>query len=624
MAILQQNPNKPLEKLAKAAEDAAKPFHRDYWLNVAFYLGEQYVEWKADIENIRRIPRTEKTKHRPRPVVNKINHFVSQQHAFALQAKPTADVLPATDDASDISDSLVAKSYLDYILDTHQINFNRVLSNAVMWALVTGECFLKWYWNPVKNRPDVMVVSPFEGFVDPYATDFSQARYFVHRKFMDREAVFDTWGIEVPAGKAEKADPTRTQLLREMGSAPVLDGVTVKELWHVPSRRHPEGLYAVWAGEQQLVAPKPLPFKHKRLPFTQIGVVQRPGSVHYDSHVKYLRSPQMELNKYHAQRIRIRENFASPKWGYDAQLELEEPPNDDPDQTLIYNSQGGTLRPEIFQPAAMADNNEGAWITEEMMHVVGLHEVSQAQVPGRVEAAKAIELLKEADASRLSDLIDNIRDSIAEGCWQLLMLARQYVKQPEIVRSYSREGAAEVRRFYAQEFKPASRVRVSMGTGLARSRAARQDQILRMVELGLVKDPEQVAELMEVPVPTLLSARAFDVRLARNENYTMASTQAVKPNSWDDHEIHLREHNNFRKTHEYAELGTKAKQMFEFHCETHEKLQMKQLEKDALKMAIQQGAGLGGEAPHPEEGGPSANTAGQTAPGEAPDTEVVQ
>jgi hypothetical protein len=222
------------------------------------------------------------------------------------------------------------------------------------------------------------------------------------------------------------------------------------------------------------------------------------------------------------------------------------------------------------------------------MHVVGLHEVSQAQVPGRVEAAKAIELLKEQDASRQSELLRTVKGAISEGFWQCLMLAKQYVAEPVILQTYSREGIAEVHRFKTEELKPGMRVQVTMGTGLARSRAARQDQLMLMWQNGIITEPEVMAELLEVPVPTFVSHKAFDIRLARNENYTMQQATPITPNSWDDHELHLREHNNFRKTQEFLTLPTELKEMFEYHCQFHEQFQVDQLMKMAQKQAIMQ------------------------------------
>src|SRR5690348_15376453 len=169
----------------------------------------------------------------------------------------------------------------------------------------------------------------------------------------------------------------RAQLLREMGCAPALEGATVNELWMKPCRRYEDGLYVVWAGKTVLVQPGPFPYDHKQLPFTQIGSIARPGSPHYSCAVKYMRSGQMELNKYHAQQIMVRDAYANPKWWVPAELELNEMPNDAPRQVLRGHSMGGTLRPEIIQPSAMADNGDGEWIVDELMHAAGIHEVSQ-------------------------------------------------------------------------------------------------------------------------------------------------------------------------------------------------------------------------------------------------------
>jgi hypothetical protein len=165
-----------------------------------------------------------------------------------------------------------------------------------------------------------------------------------------------------------------------------------------------------------------------------------------------------------------------------------------------------------------------------MMHIVGLHEVSQAQVPGRVEAAKAIEMLKESDSDRQSTMLDTINRVDQRG---LLPgpHARQAVRGRGhvIVATYSREGLPEVKRFRRAKIEPGMRVMVTMGTGLARSRAARQDQLMNMWQNGIITDPELMAELMEVPIPSFTAPKMLDAKLARNENMLMARTWRSPP-----------------------------------------------------------------------------------------------
>jgi hypothetical protein len=584
---LRKNPNKAYDDLKELASKARRHQDREAWLNIAFYNNEQYVTWSDDTANIRTAPRRRnEPEDSPRPVVNKIMHFVNSNHSFALQAKPEADVLPANDDYLALSDADVANAYIEHLQDPTVGNWRRTLSRATLWALVANTAYIKWTFDRKKKRPSFMFVPSVELFIDPYATDFREARWAIHSQFMDPEQVYDLYDKEVKAPQMEKTDVIKTELLRDMGYAPVMEGVTVNELWMLPSRRYPDGLYVVWAGNETLFGPVPYPYKHGKLPFTAIGVVPRPNSPFYASPVSFLRAPQTELNKYHAQRIAVREAFALYKWWIPDSLDLRNDPDDSPRQVLRGSGSPGE-KPEIIgPPGAMPDNNDGAWITEEMMNVAGIHEVSQGQVPGRVEAAQAIELLRESDASRLAELIETTAEAISEGFWQVLMLTKQYVTEPIIVQSYSPEGVAEVKRFKAEQLHPGMRIKVTVGSGLARTRAARMDQLITLWQQGVLRDPEEFSRLADIPVPSILSTRAQDVRLARNENLTLAEGNALTANSWDDHTIHIREHNNYRKTADFQSRADEVKLRFEHHVQEHEQLEIQSMSKDLQKQQM--------------------------------------
>lgn len=623
-----QNPNRAFDLMKDKAAKARLPFDKDVLLNIAFFLDNHYVEWAADSNSLRTIPRKPREKQSPRPVANKIMHFVVKQHASALKDRPQPDVLPASDDPVDLSIASVAVGYLKWLSDPEVTDYDGELSDAALWALAGGEAYMKWTYNPKEKRPDIMSCSPLEILIDPYAKRWRNVRWIIHEQFMDVKQVKEMYGVDVQPTSISKADLEKAALLRDMGMAPVLEGAIVNELWVKPGvdSNFPEGLFAVWSGKDILVVPQKFPYAHGKLPFTQIGAIPRPGSPHTTCTVKYLRSPQMELNKYHAQRIKVREAFSNPKWWIPEELELEAPPDDSPHQILRGNSGGGQYKPEIIQPSVFPENSDGDWIRQEMEDVAGQHEISNGQVPGRVEAAQAIELLANADDSHLSELRRSIKKSTSEGFWQCLMLAKQFRTEEIVFQTYSREGLPEVKRFMAEKLKPGMRIRVTMGTGLSDNRAARQQQAIELWREGIVRDPEVMTELMDLPTASLVPNRVFDVRLARNENMLMSADQgidgtpgnAITPNSWDAHDIHLREHNNFRKTQEYDQSPAEVKKKFEFHCNMHEELWLAELQKQALRMAIAQGAQPGSAA-----GGPEATASDQPA-SEAPGSEEAE
>jgi hypothetical protein len=602
-------------KLRDAAEHARLPYESEWWLNVAFFLGHQYMEWSEVDNNLRVIaPRTGQ-EDAPRPVVNKIEHFVNQQHAFALQNRPIPEVIPANDDLVSQSDAAVALSYVQYAAELAEYDSAEEL--ATLWAIVAGTSFKKWTWDPVQHRCNVQALTPFDLFLDPYATNWDDVRYVIHSRFMDPEQVYDQWGVELKS-KGERTDETRAKYLRGMGLAPVVQGVTVSELWMKPSRRHPEGLFAVWSGQETIVPRQKLPYtalrEKRQLPFTIQGVIPRPGTPYYRSPVTSARPPQMELNKYHAQKIMTRENFANLKWLEPEESNLAQPISNHHFQVL--KGSFAEAKPEIVAPPVLPDNGDGEWLVEEMMHVMGLHEVSQAQVPGRVESAKAIEMLKEADATRLSVLSATTQRSIERGFWYFTAFAHEFEEERKMISVYSEDGITEVKEFRAREVDLGLRFKVTMGTGLGYSKAGRTENLYNLWDRGLLQDdPGRMLALLDVGGNLPLSATARDIRLARNENYEMAKGIAVKANSWDNHQVHIREHNDYRKSTAFRLLTPRSQAIYEFHVKLHEQLYSNQLNEDAMYAAVAQGAGLQSAAPPGAEAAPPAEGAqGPTQP----------
>lgn len=613
--------------LREAARHSRIPYERDWWLNVAFTYDEQYSEWSNKIENIRRIPRDKypdgTEDHKPRPVANKIKHFAQQQHAFMKQLRPIPEVEPTTEDIVAQSDAEVALGYCTWASSAGVTDFPRTLSRAWWWAIVAGTAYLKWTWDPVSKQPSITYADPFSVFLDPYAEDWNSVRWVIHSKYMDKEAVYDIYGVELQ-GKGEKQDATRAALLREMGNAPAVEGYTVNEIWMKPNRRREGGLFGVWCGQETLVPAMDIPYDElrdsKKLPFTPVGVVPGLNTPYYGSDVKTMRPLQMELNKTHAQELMMRDNFANLWWWLPVEAELEQgrmSPTQARDQILRGTGAEG-IKPEILSPPYLPSSDAKEWIVGEMKDAVGIHDVSAGQIEGRLESAKAIEEVKEGDATRLSELSDSTAWAIEEGFSQITWLAKQYESESKLVTIYSSEGIPQVREFKAREVDPNIRYKVSMGNGLGHTKAGRQESLYNLWDRGILQDdPIRMLKLLDVGGPLPLTSDARDTMLARNENFDMARGMAVVPNSWDNHPIHIKEHNDFRKTNEFKLLGPREKALFEFQVRTHESLYMRELEKQAMFQLVGQGATVESGAQENAEADPAESEAGATTDAQA-------
>lgn len=113
-------------------------------------------------------------------------------------------------------------------------------------------------------------------------------------------------------------------------------------------------------------------------------------------------------------------------------------------------------------------------------------------------------------------------------------------------------------------------------------------------------------------------------------NFMTPTPPPVVPvNSWDDHEIHIKTHNDFRKKQEFEDLPQQLKDEFERHVEQHraalglppsmnpEQMQQLVAAQEAMGIPPAGAAGAGGAPPADDTGGDMSGN-GQEAPTEEP------
>ncbi len=573
-----------LERKYDEAYKAVQPMHIEWTLDALFYSGKQYADWDAKRGQFLTIPRRPTEKSAPRPVANKIYHFVMDSWAKAVEGiEHDVEALPSTADSMDVSKSKVIQAWLEHVTFPTRANWRGKRDDGLFWVTLAGECWHKWTFDKEKRAVRIDACSPFEVLVDPTPADVSDCRWMIHVLRMSPDAVYERFGVDLPPSALDSSDAGRNAVLREVGMAADTPAVTVKELWELPGRRHPDGRFIVWA-DNRILEQGAFPYDHKMLPFTQMGHSPIPGTSHFTSGVRTMRPIQMELNQLHAQKIIGRKNFTNFKWFLDSALaeSMHDRPDDTPNQVLIGDSRNGAMKPEILQAQVWPDNGDGDWLVSEMQDAVGLHEASMGAAPGRVDSASGIEQLQEADKGRLSKVESTHDTAVARGFGMLVALAKQFVDEEQIVADYSRSAAPAVHRFKTDDFPDEPMIRVVRGGGLPKNRAARTAQIVAWYAAGLLgENPRKALELMGVPADMNLTGEERDIMEAEQENMLMLAGIPVTPSKWQNHEVHRRVHNEFRKTSEF-QSGTQALwSMMEFHMDDTDVSELVEIREEA-------------------------------------------
>jgi hypothetical protein len=171
-----------------------------------------------------------------------------------------------------------------------------------------------------------------------------------------------------------------------------------------------------------------------------------------------------------------------------------------------------------------------------MMDISGQHEVSAGQVPAGVTAASAINLLQEADDTRLGPDIADMEETLANAGKRILDLIDRYYDEERHIRVAGPDGAWDVAAFKDNMLKGCAEIQVQAGSGMPQSKAAKQAaiaQILTMfVQNGVPIGEKQLRKVLsEYP--------------------------------------HVDGHTDFQKTARYQQLPEPTKMVFSEHVKAH-------------------------------------------------------
>ncbi|MER3461443.1 MAG: hypothetical protein C4303_10390, partial [candidate division GAL15 bacterium] len=95
----------------------------------------------------------------------------------------------------------------------------------------------------------------------------------------------------------------------------------------------------------------------------------------------------------------------------------------------------------------------------------------------------------------------------------------------------------------------------------------------RAIQMGLIKNVDQYARMIEMPQQSdIVEAVDPDIAKARRENHMLAQGIPTPPDDFDNHSVHIKEHNDFRKSARYALLPPDIKGDITTHIQAHETL----------------------------------------------------
>lgn len=644
----------------KDAKDARRPFETEWYLNLAFFQGEQWLAWAKS-----RFSKPKLDRWRVLFTDNRVQPVIRTEVAKLTKTRPTWTATPAGADEQALVDAMLSERLVESRWDL--LDCQRKFVGALMWSRICCNGFWKVGWdktvgdgveilvraggerviNPqtqlayrkgevpddiVQGMPDVKwlsvnegeatieVRSPFEMYPDPLASEegIPSCRWIIERSIRSPEYVKQRYGVDVKPDTPAQPGITEARMPAfRAGADPNAKklGVEVFEMFERPTPEHKKGRHVVWT-DKALLADEDNPTEDHGLPYVMWRGIPVPGRFWGTCTATTIRPLNAELNKTRSQMRENASGMANPAllWPRDLQNQKY---YGLPRERILFDPYAQQA-PQYLVPPSLPGyiQNEPALIENSIREVSGQHEVSNAQVPSGVTAAAAINLLQEADDTRLAPDVWDMERALSVAGQMLLQIMARYYTTSRTVAIAGEDGGWDVDAFRNSMLSKTPDVKVPAGSMLPQSVSAKQAAMFQYLSLfgqyGIPMSAHDLGNFLRSVgvggLERLVAGFTQDQAQIARENMLLIRGVPVPINEFDNDPAHLEGHAEVLKSRRFLLLEDQVKQGFLAHWQEHRDKLI------AQQQQIPQDVGGGDPVPPPVPGmPPGGNGAGGQA-----------
>jgi hypothetical protein len=551
----EQEKAKKLVAWAKAeyekCKSARKVEENDWYLQLAFYNGYQYHDWRT-VAGKQGLVEEANPSMLPRITVNRIEPIVRTEIAKTTSQQPSASVVPASNDEEDLLSATAGEQVWQSVYDNNHFQ-TEILQKAEFWRAITGNGFIKCFWDgsvqnfdakktqdPLSGEKKILrvptamgdvkyeVVSPFHLFVpDLSEEDLEKQPYIFNVYTKTEQYVKNTFKNVLPKDfKPTKVTSSEIQDaalldLRGVDNAKP-DSVLVIEMWIKPNQTEwlPKGgLITIVDTEIVQYSDSGIPYHHGQFPFAHLHGVQN-GKFYRRSVIKSLIPLQREYNRTRSQIIHAKNLMAKPQMMY-------QEGSVDARKVTARAGVWIPVRPGFQYPTPVPIQPLPNYVIQEIQQLhtdfedlSGQHQISRGD-SGGVTAATALAYLGERDDAYLTTIYNSIEAGVEKMAKQALSLFVQYVDDKRLVKITGDDGSFDAMMLSGADIASGTDIRVESGSALPTSKAARQALVTEWMKMGFIS-PEDGLRVLEMGMlKQYYNTIKIDENAAQRENLMM-------------------------------------------------------------------------------------------------------
>lgn len=577
---------------------AQRRANSEYWLNCAFLRGNQWVHYNRRTRRLEAVPRRSKVQ----ATINRLWPGSRTVISKLVQRPLQFEVQPNSADDTAIEGARVGDSILHAVRDEHRWED---LRESVAWSTWKGgTAAICVDWNPKKGKPTALAedgrklpsgdtvetaLSIAEFVIEPGARIAEEARWWIKAQALPPEQVKSDYGLKntPPANATAGLSSLERNVLAGAlaGAHGPTDAATdigltlVLTYYERPNPARPKGRVEIVIDNETVWGPKEWPFPF--VDYLNIATMRETMIENTwlgETCVSAARPIQAAFNASWSNILEHLDTVGAAKLlRPQSSIELAEQYTDIIGEQIPFMD--GMDKPAYMNPPqlpAWIQNTPGELMVQ-IDDLLGVHDVSRGSAPANIESGYGLAVLAEQDATPIGKLSSGTARLFSQVGSMVLKIYEAEVKETRTAVVQEPGYPPDTIPWTGQTLAGQTEATVPQDLITPRSRAAQGQMAEKLLQMGLITSIEEMSRVAEMPGEReLVAAVRPDVARARRENVALAQGKVRFPEEFDDHQIHVQEHNAYRKTKRYESLPPEIKNLFAAHVQAHQTVMAEQ------------------------------------------------
>tara|TARA_R110002126_G_scaffold15876_2_gene64454 strand:- start:3961 stop:5838 length:1878 start_codon:yes stop_codon:yes gene_type:complete len=554
-------------------------------------------------------------------VINLIKNICDTMVGKITKASSKIVVLPKKNDPKAEREAKALEKWITG--QWKELNVNEEMRDAWRLATITGNGFLIPYFDPSKGDTGELCVEPIlptEIFYPPEASLYGKPQTAYRIKTMDKfqlAAMYPEYEAEILGALGKKESYSNSAVIEE-------DVVQVRESWRLAGPDLPEGKYALTIDGASLEVDD---YPYDYFPWVQLSYLKPPVGVWSMGIAELIRSVQIELNML---MLTVSENqrlMGRPKWFVPVGSHVPAHMFTNRIDIVEYTpTAGGAPTMQVGNPTPPEVYNQIDRLTQIAYQKVGLSIMSATsqKEPG-LNSGVAIQSALDVESERFIELSQNFEEAKRQIALRLVDLAKRHYKKEDarILKVVEKDSFEAIAWNDLMTDDDNHMIDMQTSSSLPDTKAGKMQFALDLVQLGVISDPIQLADILEFPGQEKIYESVLgDRKLAKDYilRLTNEDEEYVSPDPLENHEIIYGVIAAYYKSQRFSNLSEEVKGNLRRHLEERLSI-IKTMEEEAKQQALALAAAMPQPAPGPAMPGalPTAAPTAQPMPGIIPE-----